>query len=1224
MRNNSLVHVCLLLILVLSLVSGPKIIEVEGAGGAFGGGSGTPSDPYIIEDVDDLQKMASDLDAHYALKKDINAVVTKTWNAGAGFVPVGSYPNHFNGTLDGRNFTISSLYINRPSTSLVGLFGYVREPFIVKNLRLVDIEIIGTQSVGGIVGHIVYGDVVNCHTSGKVVGTENVGGITGYTQDQVLDSHSMVNVKGTYKVGGIVGHNQGSIQRCSSTGNVEGTGSVGGLIGYNIGRVSNSHYNIDAVLINGGNYLTAGGLYDDQYQDWKGSGMVLDISDYGSTLVKNGDHYDIGDVMGVRDLLLFSDVRDLKFRLSTDIDLASAPGLYIPYYEGSEFDGANHTISNLLIDQDFASNIGLFGRIYWNIDVKNVKVTDVEVRGYAGVGGLIGYQVGGSLSNCFVFGDVYGSSMVGGLIASGTYLSIKNCKATGSITGTGSYSSYIGGLIGYLNGHTISDCHAECDVTGTGNQVGGLIGSMFYGKVSNCSATGSVSDANDYVGGLIGDNRGEVSGCFATGPVSGVGWGVGGLIGYNDRGEIHDCYATGKVTGIENAIGGLAGQNDGRITNCYSIGNVSGSGIYFGGLVGSNDFSVSNSFWDMETSGRSYSDGGTGKTTSEMKTKGTFTDAGWDFNVTWHLLGGVTYPFLRWQDAGSPIADAGADQITYLGPEGEVNVLFDGTGSEDDLAIINYTWNFEHDGSEVVLFGQEVEYIFSVHGIYDVTLNVTDISGNWDTDPTIVAVFDITSPIANAGPDQTVDEGTLVTFDGSASSDNAGIVEYEWTFRDDGPVSLMGMGPNYRFDDPGTFIVTLKVTDAADNSNLDTLTVTVNDITPPIADAGPDQTVDEGTLVTFDGNGSYDNIGIVNWTWSFTDDRPIMVHGVNPTHLFERPGTFLVILNITDLAGHWDLDNMTVTVNDITLPSADAGPDQTVDEGTIVTFNGNGSTDNVGIVNWTWSFTDGLPVMIYGSNTTYLFDSPGTFVVTLNVSDAADNWHADTMTVTVLDTSEPLANAGENRTVPAGTMVTLNGSLSSDNVGIKKFSWSFSYDGVERTLDGEVVSFEFDKGGSYEIVLTVTDRSDNTDEDAVTITVIETGKVTGIVLDKDGNPVPGSTVEITASNGFKYTTTTGPDGSFSVDVFYGSFAWKITKSGYKTVSGTGTVGPMGEMEIDLSGTPFVKEKKDKAGFSPSICVYLIMAAVIIFLLGLIIFLLVRRKGSQDIDGWEEE
>jgi hypothetical protein len=289
-----------------------------------------------------------------------------------------------------------------------------------------------------------------------------------------------------------------------------------------------------------------------------------------------------------------------------------------------------------------------------------------------------------------------------------------------------------------------------------------------------------------------------------------------------------------------------------------------------------------------------------------------------------------------------------------------------------------------------------------------------------------------------------------------------------------------------------------------------------------------------------------------------------------------------------------------------------------------VTFNGNGSSDNVGVLNWTWSFTDGLPVMVYGVKATYLFDDPGTFVVTLNVSDAGKNWQTDTMTVTVLDTSNPLANAGENRTVPAGTLVIFNGSLSTDNDGIKEYSWSLSYDGEVRTQKGQVVSFQFDKGGSYEIVLTVTDRSNNSDVDTVTITVIDTGKVTGIVLDKDGEPVPGSTVEITASDGIKHTTKTGPDGSFSVDVFYGSFTWKITKSGYKTLSGTGTVGPMGEMEIDLSETPLVKEEKDPDGFSSSICVYLIMAAVIIFLLGFIIFLLMRRKEPLDIDRWEEE
>lgn len=95
--------------------------------------------------------------------------------------------------------------------------------------------------------------------------------------------------------------------------------------------------------------------------------------------------------------------------------------------------------------------------------------------------------------------------------------------------------------------------------------------------------------------------------------------------------------------------------------NCYSTGGVSSRGDA-GGLVGHNRDdpwrgTISNAFWDMEASGQTSSDGGTGKTTAEMQMAATFLDAGWDFvgetaNGTediWWILEGQDYPRLWWE-----------------------------------------------------------------------------------------------------------------------------------------------------------------------------------------------------------------------------------------------------------------------------------------------------------------------------------------------------------------------------------------------------------------------------------------------------------------------------------------------------------------------------------------------------------------------------------------------
>jgi hypothetical protein len=214
----------------------------------------------------------------------------------------------------------------------------------------------------------------------------------------------------------------------------------------------------------------------------------------------------------------------------------------------------------------------------------------------------------------------------------------------------------VGGLAGFSIEGSISNCYSTGAVSGSSNSddVGGLVGYNYQSGISNCYSTGTVGGNVD-VGGLAGysDEGSILINCYSTGTVSGSSAFVGGLVGYNYDGSISNCYSTGAVSGFSNslAVGGLVGYHEtGDIRNCYSTGQVSGySGSQeVGGLVGYNwDGSISVSFWDVNTSGWSTSAGGTGKTTAEMKTKSTFTDAGWDFENVWNIGEDLTYPFLR-------------------------------------------------------------------------------------------------------------------------------------------------------------------------------------------------------------------------------------------------------------------------------------------------------------------------------------------------------------------------------------------------------------------------------------------------------------------------------------------------------------------------------------------------------------------------------------------------
>ena len=1290
-----------------------------------------------------------------------------------------------------------------------GLVGYSYEGAV--NGSYATGNVTGTgNDVGGLLGGNTVSVLNNSYATGNVTGGNYVGGLVGDNNGFLDRSHSCGNVTGVNYTGGLVGNNLVWVKDSYSLGNVTGERYVGGLIGFNYNRtVVNSHYNIDDVLINGGHHVSLGGIFDGQYQDWLSSGLALNISEYNASLVPMAGCYDIHDAQGFRDMLGFSDATGCRFRLAADIDLSSEPGLYVPYLR-AEFDGQNHTILNLSINLPFGAPLAMFGQVDQGT-IKNTMLNGSRVAGYDYVGGLVGYD-NSTVTNCHVSGSVNGSMYVGGLagyidrggindsqaavqvtgreevggmagfcggtvcnvsstgnvtggicvggLAGYSYGTVQDASAAGNVSGNG----HVGGLVGYNDHYTVINSHASGNVTATGSYAGGLVGHNYFGGVNDSQATGSVNAAG-IAGGLVGRNyKGTVLRSFATGDVNASGSESGGLVGRNDNGTVNNTYATGNVTG-GNCSGGLVGVNDkGRVNCSYAAGNVTGGGIV-GGLAAYNNATIWSCFWDKEASGQNSSSGGTGKTTSEMKVRSTFTDAGWNFTGVWCIVENVTYPLFLRQDTQPPIAEAGPNRIT----DEDVLFTFNGSGSSDNVGISNYTWTFT-DGAPVALYGVQPQYLFNNPGVFTVTLKVTDSTDRWDTDAATVtvrditppsadaganqtvergtlvsfnasgcsdnvgianytwtlsdgiavqlygvqpqyrfnayglfnvilnvtdaagnrasdamtvAVTDMTNPIADAGFDQTVDAHALVTFNGTGSSDNAGIVNLTWNFSDGAPVMLYGAKPSHTFDNLGVFLVTLNVTDAAGNWNMDTMTVTVRDATVPVASAGPDQVADEDAVVTFDGSGSSDNVGIVDYTWKFTDAAPVTLGGMTPKYTFNNPGIFVVALNVTDAAGNRDTDTVTVTVRDITRPSADAGPDMVVNEDAPVAFNGSGSSDNLGIVNFTWNFTDGTVVMLYGAGTEYIFqypgcytvtlktidaagnwavdivsvtvnditapsadagadlsvdegalvtfdgsqsfdnvgvvnyswtltdgamvklhgprpahrfDNPGIFTVELNVTDVAGNWQMSAVNITVCDTTAPVADAGRDRLVPAGNSVVLDGELSADNVGIGTCSWNFTYDGKTKSLEGKVVSFVFDKGGIFEIILTVFDRAGNKGNDTVVVTVVDTGTVTGTALDPDGRPVEGAAVEITASDGETCTTQTAADGTFAARVFHGPFGWKISKSGYHAISGNSSVGAMNQTRLDLPGMPAVKNGQGtQSGNWPTVA--LLVAAV---------------------------
>lgn len=169
------------------------------------------------------------------------------------------------------------------------------------------------------------------------------------------------------------------------------------------------------------------------------------------------------------------------------------------------------------------------------------------------------------------------------------------------------------------------------------------------------------------------------------------------------------------------------------------------------------------------------------------------------------------------------------------------------------------------------------------------------------------------------------------------------------------------------------------------------------------------------------------------------------------------------------------------------LPSANAtiSPFSNVTSGTLVTLDASHSTDNVGIVYYVWDFQlYQKDLSLYGRTVTYAFGPIGQYNISLMVVDSSWNMNQTNISLTVRsantsDTQSPILNGGMDQNVTAGTNVTLNGSIATDNVAVVNWTWNFK-DVISRTLYGQTPFYIFNNAGDYWIELDARDAAGNT------------------------------------------------------------------------------------------------------------------------------------------------
>jgi len=598
--------------------------------------------------------------------------------------------NAFSGVFNGDGYTISNLTINQPGSNYVGLFGTINGGgAIVENLGLVNVTISGADSVGALMGENNGGTITNCYATGAVTGSSyyvgglvglnnsnveysyatgtvtgnssgSAGGLVGSNAGTIEYSYALENVSasGGEDVGGLTGHNGAIVEYSYAVGTVSGSILVGGVVGDNEGELTEDYYNSDlagGTGIGSGGSVGVTGLTTTQMMtpsQLTGLGSFTAGSGTwyiaGSTAGGEGNTYPIlqsefsNTITNSHQLeLIGMDATTLaeNYTLANNINLASDPIFsasvgFTPIGSSSTpftglFNGNGDTLSNLAIDLPSQSYVGLFGYVSGTgKGVENLALVSASVTGNDYVGGLVGYDSGGT---------------------------VQNSSVAGSVVSTGSGANYVGGLVGDNDvGAIVEDSYETASVTGIAN-VGGVAGQN-YGTIENSYAAGSVTGTGQDIGGLLGDNdvNSVVENSYATGAVSG-GDRVGGLVGYNGpSGSVVNSYETGAVTGSTN-LGGVVGYN------------------YGGGVISANYFEQ-----DVNASlsgiGNTASNTGAAPLTLAQMALSTSYAVSWDFSVgsTWGVNGysGATQingglPYFQWQNPTQYAVTASNQTVTY-------------------------------------------------------------------------------------------------------------------------------------------------------------------------------------------------------------------------------------------------------------------------------------------------------------------------------------------------------------------------------------------------------------------------------------------------------------------------------------------------------------------------------------------------------------------------------
>lgn len=532
-------------------------------------------------------------------------------------------------------------------------------------------------------------------------------------------------------------------------------------------------------------------------------------------------------------------------------------------------------------------------------------------------------------------------------------------------------------------------------------------------------------------------------------------------------------------------------------------------------------------------------------------------------------------------DPVPPVAVAGEDQNGEPGRP----LTFDGSESYDeDGEIVEYEWQM---GNGVDLTGEVVAYTYPDPGVYSVSLRVTDSQGLTDTDfLTVDLVEENERPEALIeGPDEVV-LGEENSWDARGSSDDIGVVDWIWTTGVDGEGEHTGQVLEYAYQEwegrPYSLQLTVEDTDGV--QALEVLEVDV--LVPPVAIVDGPSEAFVGDEVVFDAGESFDvdddsATALEQVRWNFdrgetTEPAPWRPVHFRPTHVFDEPGDYDIIVSVQDQDGLWS-DSPSHKMEVFPRPNLAPSPvivaeRSEINECETITFSHLtiDDTDASEDLLYHWDFGDGAELS--GPSVDHTYRREGLYEVTLTAVDR-EGAAGDTNMFVTVNNLPPTADFDFTPSPGiTGTSVNFDGSASFDGCEsegedrITSYRWVWG-DAIASTWsESSAASHSYDSAGTYEVTLQVRD-----DGDPALMASLEQR----VTIVDDDEPGGSSTTDYTFSPSITHTCAFGIV-TFSFNTF------TLTLTDDRAVVETGTADP-GTMTGTRSGGSFSVERVESGG-----------------------------------------